>query len=344
MSETPIEPPATLPDLLAPGMRLIVVGINPSLYSVAVGHYYARPSNDFWKMLAEAGLTDHVLAPDEDHELPRLGIGLTDLVKTPSNNFDELPSGAFAGVLHDLRTRLAAIDPAVVLFNGSGGLERTLRRRPGFGRLDPGIAIGRAAVLCMPSSSGAARGKRDLALAVFRDAAALAFPERFPSDAAPTADPVGTPAYTQPVIARQAPASTVRSSGTANPGRIELQVRSARPAPWATEREWAWRSELAQAARQVRAGSPLPPAPPDAAFTVWLTFHLSAARHRDSDLDNLAKPVLDTLFHARYVQARIPDVTGVLFAVPDERVVKLVLEKRLAGSPDDQGIDIVVSW
>ena len=155
MSETPVEPPATLPDLIAPGMRLVVVGINPSLYSVAVGHYYARPGNDFWKMLAETGLTSSVLAPSEDHELPRLGIGLTDLVKTPSNNFDELPSGVFAGALDDLRSRLAATDPAVVLFNGSGGLERSLRRRPGFGRLDPGIAIGAAAVLCMPSSSGA---------------------------------------------------------------------------------------------------------------------------------------------------------------------------------------------
>jgi hypothetical protein len=94
----------------------------------------------------------------------------------------------------------------------------------------------------------------------------------------------------------------------------------------------------------VQATSPLPPAPSDATFTVWLTFHLTSARYRDSDLDNLAKPVLDTLFHARYAQARVPYVTGVLFAVPDERVVKLVLEKRLADSLDDQGVNIVVSW
>jgi TDG/mug DNA glycosylase family protein len=193
----PIEPPATLPDLLAPGVRLVVVGINPGLYSVGQGHYYARPSNDFWKLLADVGLTERALAPSEDGELPRLGIGLTDLVKQPSNNFDELPSATFAGALDDLRSRLAATNPAVVLFNGSGGLERILRRRPGFGRLDPGVAVGGAAVLCMPSSSGAARGKRDLALAVFREAAALAFPERFPGGAALAADPVRMPAYTQ---------------------------------------------------------------------------------------------------------------------------------------------------
>jgi double-stranded uracil-DNA glycosylase len=335
MSGAPAQPPATLPDLLRPGLRLVVVGINPSLYSVAVGHYYARPGNDFWKLLAESGLTGRVFAPSEDRELPGLGIGLTDLVKTPSNNFDELPSAAFAGALDDLRRRLAIAEPAVVLFNGSGGLERTLRRRPGFGRLDPTIAIGRAAVFCMPSSSGAARGKRGLALSILQEAAALAFPERFPAGA--------VPGSTEAVSVDPLPSPAARSSGSLNPGRIELRIRGARPVPWGTG-EWSWRAEVARAALQMRAVSPVPTPPADAGLTVFLTFYLAPARHRDSDLDNLAKPVLDTLFHARHVQARVPDVTGVLFDVPDERVVKLVLEKRLAGRMDDQGIDVIVTW
>jgi double-stranded uracil-DNA glycosylase len=335
MSGTPVQPPATLPDLLRPGLRLVVVGINPSLYSVAVGHYYARPGNDFWKLLAESGLTGRVLAPSEDRELPELGIGLTDLVKTPSNNVDELPSTVFAGALGDLRKRLAIAEPAVVLFNGSGGLERTLRRRPGFGRLDPTIAIGRAAVFCMPSSSGAARGKRGLALSILQEAAALAFPERFPVGA--------VPGSTEAVSVDPLPSPTARSSGSVNPGRIEFWVRGARPVPWGTG-EWSWRAEVARAALQVSAVSPVPTPHADAGFTVFLTFYLAPVRHRDSDLDNLAKPVLDTLFHARHVQARVPDVTGVLFDVPDERVVKLVLEKRLADRMDDQGIDVVVTW
>jgi hypothetical protein len=264
-----------------------------------------------------------------------LGIGLTDLVKTPSNNLDELPSAAFAGALDDLRRRLAIAEPAVVLFNGAGGLERTLRRRPGFGRLDPTTTIGAAAVFCMPSSSGAARGRRELALSILQQAAALAFPER---------SPVGVvPGRTEAVDAEPLPSVVARSSGSTGPGLIELQVRGARPVPWGAG-EWAWRAELAQATRQVIAVSPVPAPPPDAGFTVMLTFYLSPARHRDSDLDNLAKPVLDTLFHARLVQARFPDVTGVLFDVPDERVVKLVLEKRLAGRADDQGIDVLVAW
>jgi TDG/mug DNA glycosylase family protein len=335
MGGTPVHPPATLPDLLRPGLRLVVVGINPSVYSVAVGHYYARPGNDFWKLLAESGLTERVFAPSEDRELPGLGIGLTDLVKTPSNNFDELPSALFAGALDDLRMRLAIAAPAVVLFNGSGGLERVLRRRPGFGRLDPTISIGAAAVFCMPSSSGAARGKRDLALRIVQQAAALAFPKRHLAGM--------VPGRTEAVSVEPPPSAPLRSSGFAGPSWIELRLRGTRPIPWGTG-EWSWRAELAQAARQVISASPLSSPPPDAGFTVLVTFHLLPARHRDSDLDNLAKPVLDTLFHARYVQARIPDVTGVLFGVPDERVVKLVLEKRLADRVDDQGIDVVVAW
>lgn len=172
----------TLPDLLASEIRLVIVGINPSRYSAMAGHYYARPGNDFWKVLAQVELTDRILTSEEDHLLPSLGIGLTDLVKTPTDSADQLPASAFIGALDGLRARLtAAADPSVVLFNGAEGLKRVLRRRPGFGRLAPEGLVGTAAVLCMPSTSGAARGQRDLTLEVLRTAAQLAFPERFPA-------------------------------------------------------------------------------------------------------------------------------------------------------------------
>ncbi|MGZ4115799.1 MAG: mismatch-specific DNA-glycosylase, partial [Actinomycetota bacterium] len=63
----------TIPDVLAPGLRVLFVGINPGLYSGAVGHHFARPGNRFWKALHGAGFTDRVLEPSEDGTLPSMG-------------------------------------------------------------------------------------------------------------------------------------------------------------------------------------------------------------------------------------------------------------------------------
>jgi TDG/mug DNA glycosylase family protein len=70
----------SVPDLLAPGLAVLFCGINPSLYSVAVGHHFARPGNRFWPTLHLAGFTDRVLAPHEDALLLDLGYGLTNVV------------------------------------------------------------------------------------------------------------------------------------------------------------------------------------------------------------------------------------------------------------------------
>ena len=57
---------ATVPDVLAPGLDVLFVGINPGLYSGAVGHHFARPGNRFWKALHASGFTDRVLSPFDD--------------------------------------------------------------------------------------------------------------------------------------------------------------------------------------------------------------------------------------------------------------------------------------
>src|SRR5919202_4645475 len=80
----------TVPDVIAPDLRVLFCGINPGLYSGAVGHPFARPGNRFWKALAGAGLTDRVLAPDEDAELLAAGIGLTNLVARATAGAAEL--------------------------------------------------------------------------------------------------------------------------------------------------------------------------------------------------------------------------------------------------------------
>jgi TDG/mug DNA glycosylase family protein len=80
----------SVPDVLAPGLDLVFVGINPGLYSAAVGHHFARPGNRFWKALQLAGITDRVWSPFEDGNLPSLGIGITNLVARPTAAAAEL--------------------------------------------------------------------------------------------------------------------------------------------------------------------------------------------------------------------------------------------------------------
>ena len=80
----------TVPDLIAPGLKVWFCGINPSLYSAATGHHFARPGNRFWPALHAAGFTPALLHPSEQRKLLRLGYGITNLVNRATASADEL--------------------------------------------------------------------------------------------------------------------------------------------------------------------------------------------------------------------------------------------------------------
>src|SRR5688500_10883148 len=80
----------TIPDVIAPGLNVLFCGINPSLYSGATGHHFARPGNRFWPALYGAGFTDRQLMPWENKELLRQGCGVTNLVDRATASADEL--------------------------------------------------------------------------------------------------------------------------------------------------------------------------------------------------------------------------------------------------------------
>lgn len=79
-----------VPDIIAPGLRVVFCGINPGLYSAAVGHHFARPGNRFWRALYESGFTDRLLAPWEGALLVQRGLGITNLVAKATASADEL--------------------------------------------------------------------------------------------------------------------------------------------------------------------------------------------------------------------------------------------------------------
>src|ERR1700733_7909767 len=98
--------PATLPDLLRAGLDIVFVGINPSLYSVAQGHYFARRINRFWPCFSRSILSEGVrralglemLTPAQDRAMPEQGFGFIDLVKRPTARAAELmPDELVAG-------------------------------------------------------------------------------------------------------------------------------------------------------------------------------------------------------------------------------------------------------
>jgi TDG/mug DNA glycosylase family protein len=148
-----------LPDLLQPGLALVFCGTAAGRRSAAERAYYAHPGNLFWRALFEAGLTPHLLMPAEFPQLPRYGIGLTDLAKRHSGNDDELPRDAF-----DAPALFAKIErhaPRLLAFTSKNAARGALGQAVGYGLLDQ--AIGSTRLFVLPSPSGQARGHWDLA-------------------------------------------------------------------------------------------------------------------------------------------------------------------------------------
>jgi double-stranded uracil-DNA glycosylase len=127
MNETPWRPTReqleaagdrTIPDVLAPDLAVVFVGINPGLYSGAVGHHFARPGNRFWKALHGSGFTEHEWSPFDDAELPTIGIGITNLVDRTTASAAELGRDEIRAGRAVLETKVARFRPAVVAILG----------------------------------------------------------------------------------------------------------------------------------------------------------------------------------------------------------------------------------
>ncbi|HYX53366.1 MAG TPA: mismatch-specific DNA-glycosylase [Candidatus Limnocylindrales bacterium] len=116
----------TLPDYLRPGLDLVFIGINPGLYSVRRGHYFARATSRFWPAFSKSKLSAQMrremkvdyLLPEHDSQLPAFGIGLTDVVKRPSANASELTRADFATWVPVLLRKLHRYKPRVACFHG----------------------------------------------------------------------------------------------------------------------------------------------------------------------------------------------------------------------------------
>lgn len=114
---------AVIPDLVGPGIRVLLVGINPSLYSAAVSGgslptHFARPGNRLWRTLHEAGFTDRRLHPSESDAIVGAGIGITNLVARATARADELTDDEIRAGVEPLRRLVRRTGPAYVAYLG----------------------------------------------------------------------------------------------------------------------------------------------------------------------------------------------------------------------------------
>ena len=117
----------TLPDYLSPGLDIVLVGLNPGLYSVEVGHYFASPRNRFWKAVNLSGLLREPLDAGRDAELPSQGIGLTDVVKRPTRGASDLRAADFRRWAPVLTEKLLRYRPRIACFHGAVAYRSYLR-------------------------------------------------------------------------------------------------------------------------------------------------------------------------------------------------------------------------
>ncbi|HEV3255459.1 MAG TPA: G/U mismatch-specific DNA glycosylase [Gemmataceae bacterium] len=143
----------SVPDLVRPGLKVLFCGINPGLYSAAVGHHFARPGNRFWPTLYAAGFTDRVLSPFEERRLLDLGYGITNIGDRATATADELTIEELLAGARLVAKKLRRYRPAFAAFVGITAYRTAFgRKQARLGR--QGETIGDSALWVLPNPSG----------------------------------------------------------------------------------------------------------------------------------------------------------------------------------------------
>lgn len=143
----------TVSDLIGPGLQVLFCGINPSLYSAAVGHHFARPGNRFWPALHAGGFSDRLLSPFEELALLDLGYGITNVVSRATTAADELANDELIAGAETLIRKVVDHRPTFVAFLGITAYRTAFgRARAALGRQEE--RLGPSAIWVLPNPSG----------------------------------------------------------------------------------------------------------------------------------------------------------------------------------------------
>lgn len=143
----------TVRDVIAPDLRVLFCGINPGLYTAAVGHHFARPGNRFWPTLYAAGFTDRVLSPFDERELLKSGYGITNVVRRATASADALTKEEILAGGERLRAKVLRYRPEVLAVLGVGAY-RTAFNQPKAVVGRQGDRIGDTVLWVLPNPSG----------------------------------------------------------------------------------------------------------------------------------------------------------------------------------------------
>ncbi|HUJ56767.1 MAG TPA: mismatch-specific DNA-glycosylase [Gaiellaceae bacterium] len=145
--------PSEVPDVLAPGLRLVFVGINPGRVSAAAAAHFANPRNDFWRLLHVAGLTSRLYEPHEQFQLLDEGIGVTNAAYRTTPGSGDLRRTDFAGSAERLERIARELGPAWLAFVGKEAYRGTFGERPQLGPQER--TLGGTRLFVLPSTSPA---------------------------------------------------------------------------------------------------------------------------------------------------------------------------------------------
>ena len=139
--------------MVAPGLSVLFSGINPGLYSAATGRHFARPGNRFWPALYRSGFTPRLLRPDEQDQLPGLGLGITNLVDRATARADELTADELREGGRALLAKAARLRPRCLAVVGLTAY-RTAFGQPGATVGPQELTAGATRVWVLPNPSG----------------------------------------------------------------------------------------------------------------------------------------------------------------------------------------------
>jgi len=150
---SPKQPESEIPDVLAPGLRVLFCGINPGRVSAAAQAHFANPRNDFWRLLHAAGFTPRQLEPAEQFELLIYGIGVTNAAARTTPGSGDLRRADFAGSAERLGRIAAELNPAWIGFVGKEAYRGVFNERAQLGEQER--RLGGTRLFVLPSTSPA---------------------------------------------------------------------------------------------------------------------------------------------------------------------------------------------